>query len=161
MGSQRVGHDWATSLHSNQDQVIPANEQTSRSMEQNREPRYRLHKYSQPSFLITCYWRTVALQCCVHFCRMAKQTSYTYTHIYSFFRYPSHLGHHRALSLEEGNPLQYSCLENPMDTGVWWAAVIGWQRVGHNWMSLARTQGTEESFLCYTVGSHSSLFHTQ
>ena len=24
-----------------------------------------------------------------------------------------------------GNPLQYSCLENPMDRGVWWAAVLG------------------------------------
>ena len=22
-----------------------------------------------------------------------------------------------------GNPLQYSCLENPMDGGVWWATV--------------------------------------
>ena len=22
-----------------------------------------------------------------------------------------------------GNPLQYSCLENPMDTGTWWATV--------------------------------------
>ena len=22
-----------------------------------------------------------------------------------------------------GNPLQYSCLKNPMDRGVWWAAV--------------------------------------
>ena len=22
-----------------------------------------------------------------------------------------------------GNPLQYSCLENPMDKGPWWAAV--------------------------------------
>ena len=29
--------------------------------------------------------------------------------------------------LEEGNgtPLQYSCLENPMDGGAWWAAVHG------------------------------------
>ena len=27
-----------------------------------------------------------------------------------------------------GNSLQYSCLENPMDTGAWWL-----QRVGHNW----------------------------
>ena len=28
---------------------------------------------------------------------------------------------------EEGNgtPLQYSCLENPMDGGAWWAAVHG------------------------------------
>ena len=23
----------------------------------------------------------------------------------------------------DGNPLQYSCLENPMDGGAWWAAV--------------------------------------
>ena len=26
---------------------------------------------------------------------------------------------------ENGNPLQYSCLENPMDRGAWWAAVHG------------------------------------
>ena len=24
-----------------------------------------------------------------------------------------------------GNPLQYSCLENPMDSGAWWATVHG------------------------------------
>ena len=24
-----------------------------------------------------------------------------------------------------GNPLQYSCLENPMDRGAWWATVNG------------------------------------
>ena len=24
-----------------------------------------------------------------------------------------------------GNPLQYSCLENPMDGGAWWATVHG------------------------------------
>ena len=23
-----------------------------------------------------------------------------------------------------GNPLQYSCLENPMDRGAWWATVL-------------------------------------
>ena len=30
-------------------------------------------------------------------------------------------------SLEEGNdnPLQYSCLGNPMDSGAWWATVHG------------------------------------
>ena len=32
-----------------------------------------------------------------------------------------------------GTPLQYSCLENPMDRGAWWAAVHGVARVGHNW----------------------------
>ena len=26
-----------------------------------------------------------------------------------------------------GNPLQYSCLENPVDRGAWWAAVDGSQ----------------------------------
>ena len=31
-----------------------------------------------------------------------------------------------------GNPLQYSCLENPMDRRAWWAAVYGVTRVGHN-----------------------------
>ena len=24
-----------------------------------------------------------------------------------------------------GTPLQYSCLENPMDRGAWWAAIYG------------------------------------
>ena len=30
-------------------------------------------------------------------------------------------------TIGEGNrtPLQYSCLENPMDGGAWWAAVYG------------------------------------
>ena len=32
-----------------------------------------------------------------------------------------------------GNPLQYSCLENPMDRGVWWAAVCG---VAKSWARL-------------------------
>ena len=31
-----------------------------------------------------------------------------------------------------GNPLQYSCLENPMDRGAWWATVHRVQRVGHH-----------------------------
>ena len=32
-----------------------------------------------------------------------------------------------------GNPLQYSCLENSMDRGAWWAKSMGLQRAGHNW----------------------------
>ena len=35
---------------------------------------------------------------------------------------------------ENGNPLQYSCLENPMDTGVWWAIVHG---VARSWTRLS------------------------
>ena len=33
---------------------------------------------------------------------------------------------------EHGNPLQYSCLENPMDRGTWWAISTVSQRVGHD-----------------------------
>ena len=37
-----------------------------------------------------------------------------------------------------GNPLECSCLENPMDRGAWWAIwSIGLQRVGHDWSNLA------------------------
>ena len=31
-----------------------------------------------------------------------------------------------------GNPLQYSCLENPMDRGAWWATDHRLQRVRHD-----------------------------
>ena len=33
-----------------------------------------------------------------------------------------------------GNPLQYSCLRNPMDRGVWWASVHG---VAKSWTQLS------------------------
>ena len=32
-------------------------------------------------------------------------------------------GSGRSLGGGHGNPLQYSCLENPMDRGAWWAIV--------------------------------------
>ena len=32
-----------------------------------------------------------------------------------------------------GTPLQYLCLENPVDGGAWWAAVHGVGRVGYDW----------------------------
>ena len=31
-----------------------------------------------------------------------------------------------------GNPLEYSCLENPMDRGAWQVTVHGIMRVSHN-----------------------------
>ena len=38
-----------------------------------------------------------------------------------------HIWGYVVLESREGNgtPLQYSCLENPMDGGAWWAAVHG------------------------------------
>ena len=39
----------------------------------------------------------------------------------------------RKIPLEgNGNPLQYSCLGNPLDRGGWWATVHGLQRVRHD-----------------------------
>ena len=45
------------------------------------------------------------------------------------------LGSGRSPGVGNGNPLQYSCLENPMDRGAWWAAVHGvtksWTRLSY------------------------------
>ena len=38
----------------------------------------------------------------------------------------------RSLGGGHDNPLQYSCLENPMARGAWQAASIGLQRVRHD-----------------------------
>ena len=40
-------------------------------------------------------------------------------------------GLERSLGEENGNPLQYSCLENPMDRGAWRGTVHG---VTENWI---------------------------
>ena len=41
-------------------------------------------------------------------------------------------GSGRSPGKRNGNPLQYPCLENPMDRGAWWATVHGVARVGHD-----------------------------
>ena len=41
-------------------------------------------------------------------------------------------GSERSTGERDGNPLQYSCLENPMDRGVWGAIVHGVARVGYD-----------------------------
>ena len=38
-----------------------------------------------------------------------------------------------------GNPLHYSCLENPVDKGAWRATVYGVAKT-HDWSDLARAQ---------------------
>ena len=48
-------------------------------------------------------------------------------------------GSGRSPGVENGNPLQYFCLENSMDRGACWAIVHGSQRVGHNWSMQAHT----------------------
>ena len=44
------------------------------------------------------------------------------------------LGSGRSPAEGNGNPLQYPCLENLMDTGAWWAAVHG---VTKSWARLS------------------------
>ena len=39
-----------------------------------------------------------------------------------------------------GNPLQYSCLESPMDRGAWWATVHTVAKIGHDRSYLASIQ---------------------
>ena len=38
----------------------------------------------------------------------------------------------RSLGEGKGNPLQYPCLENPMDRGAWRASAHGVTRIGHD-----------------------------
>ena len=45
---------------------------------------------------------------------------------------------------ENGNPLQYSCLENPMDRGAWQAIVHGIARVGHDLAAKQRERDGKE-----------------
>ena len=45
------------------------------------------------------------------------------------------LGSRKSLGGGYGDPLQYSCLENPMDRGAWRATVHGSQRSRHNCLS--------------------------
>ena len=56
-----------------------------------------------------------------------------------------------------GNPLQYSCLENPMDGGAWWAAVHG--------VAKSQTQLSDFTFTFHfhalekEMATHSSILH--
>ena len=46
---------------------------------------------------------------------------------------------------EHGNPLQYSCLENPMDRGAWWATVHGGCK------KLDTTEATQYAHACISM----------
>ena len=70
-------------------------------------------------------------------------------HVSYFFKTSSHLGHREEFTCQyrrlrfdpwvgkflgegNGNPLQSSCLENPMDRGAWWVTARGVTRVKHD-----------------------------
>ena len=54
----------------------------------------------------------------------------------------------------KGDPLQYSCLENPMERGMWWATVPG---VGHDGSNLACMQH-KHHLLCFLLFSSGSIY---
>ena len=60
----------------------------------------------------------------------------------------------------DGTPLQYSCLENPMDGGAWWAAVYGvakrWRRLSDftftfHFHALEKEMATHSSVLAWRI----------
>ena len=54
-----------------------------------------------------------------------------------------------------GNPLQYSCLENPVDREIWWAAVCGVTqgRTQMKWLSSSSSSTTHKQILTQYVCS--------
>ena len=61
---------------------------------------------------------------------------------------------------DNGTPLQYSCLENPMDGGAWWAAVHGvagsWTQLSHfiftfQFHALEKEMATHSSILAWRI----------
>ena len=62
--------------------------------------------------------------------RLSDFHSLTRCHVMTLFAALNNLVISVYLSKEDnGTPLQYSCLENPMDGGAWWAEVHGVARV--------------------------------
>ena len=47
----------------------------------------------------------------------------------------------RSLQVGNGNPLQYSCLENPVDRGAWWGTV---HKVAKSWTRLKQLSTHEK-----------------
>ena len=47
-----------------------------------------------------------------------------------------------------GTPLQYSCLENPMDGGAWWAAIYG---VVQSWTRLKRLSSSSSKICLVNI----------
>ena len=62
--------------------------------------------------VFSCHWGSLVAQ------RLKHLTAMQETQVRS-------LGWEDSPGEGKGNPLQYSCLENPMDRGAWWATVHG------------------------------------
>ena len=52
----------------------------------------------------------------------------------------------QSLGAGHGNPLQYSCLENPMDRGTWWATAHRVAKLDTTKAGIFPTQGSNPVF---------------
>ena len=77
---------------------------------------------------------------------LCVQHSYSTHHDSLSTQLAPHLDYERP-GRHTGHPLQYSCLENPMDRGVWQASPYN-HRAGHDWRDLAWMAGTKPPRLC-------------
>ena len=89
---------------------------------------------------------------CLFILSMGLKVSFTVQELLSFIQ--SHSGE------GTGDPLQYSCLENPMDGGAWWAAVHGieksWTRLSDfpfifHFHALEKEMATHPSVLAWRI----------
>ena len=63
------------------------------------------------------------------------------------------LGSGRFLGGEDGNPLQYFCLESPMDRGAWWATVHRVVKSWIWWRQLSRQAGRQALVYFWALSS--------
>ena len=72
--------------------------------------------------------------------------------------------------VNNGTPLQYSCLENPMDGGAWWAAVHGvtksWTQLSDftftfHFHALEKEMATHSSVLAWRIPGTGSLVRSR
>ena len=75
---------------------------------------------------ITLAWHLTSLKVCNIYLQQVCFKTVTFKNIFSSFI-------EQIIGESNGTPLQYSCLENPMDGGAWWAAVHGVAKSWHDW----------------------------
>jgi len=70
-------------------------------------------------------------------------------------------GSGRSPGIGNGYPLQYSCLENFIDRGAWWATTHGSPRVRHDWNTHTHTHTHTREFqkiCCYYIFKFSNFY---
>ena len=64
---------------------------------------------------------------------------------------------HACIGEGTGNPLQYSCLENPRDGGAWWAAIYGVEESRTRLKQLSSSSSNKIHLFIYIHSHHCAL----